>query len=106
LNRFSKKLLLHFVGVVLQVTSAAGDRVFPSLCHSGSSSRSPSPRWAQLPLGTDQRAVAAPWVLPKLCPPAMSATVSSSSIAMRLKVSRMSTAAATGSGEFGPFGFT
>ena len=46
---------------------------------------------------------AAPWVLPKVWPPAMSATVSSSFIAMRLKVSRISRAAAIGSGlPFGP----
>src|SRR5271167_3510951 len=44
----------------------------------------------------------APWVLPKVWPPAMSATVSSSFIAMRKKVSRISLAAATGSGL--PFG--
>ena len=49
----------------------------------------------------------APWVLPKVCPPAISATVSSSSMDIRLKVSRMSRAAATGSGlAFGPSGFT
>ena len=50
---------------------------------------------------------AAPWVFPKVWPPAISATVSSSSIAIRAKVSRMSWAAATGSGfPFGPSGFT
>ena len=50
---------------------------------------------------------AAPWVLPKVWPPAISATVSSSFIAMRAKVSRMSLAAATGSGlPFGPCGLT
>ena len=50
---------------------------------------------------------AAPCVLPNVCPPAISATVSSSFIAMRRKVSRMSRAAATGSGlPFGPSGFT
>ncbi len=49
----------------------------------------------------------APWALPKVCPPAISATVSSSFIAMRPKVSRMSFAAASGSGlPFGPSGFT
>jgi hypothetical protein len=41
---------------------------------------------------------AAPWALPKVWPPAISATVSSSFIAMRAKVSRMSRAEATGSG--------
>jgi hypothetical protein len=56
----------------------------------------------------DQRRISpAPWVLPKVWPPAMSATVSSSFIAMRAKVSRMSRAAAIGSGlPFGPSGFT
>src|SRR5256885_722754 len=38
----------------------------------------------------------APWVLPKVWPPAISATVSSSFIAMRKNVSRMSLAAAAG----------
>ena len=50
---------------------------------------------------------AAPCVLPNEWPPTMSATVSSSFIAMRAKVSRMSRAAATGSGfPPGPSGFT
>ncbi len=49
----------------------------------------------------------APWVLPKLCPPAISATVSSSFIAIRANVSRMSRAAASGSGlPLGPSGLT
>ena len=50
---------------------------------------------------------AAPWVLPNVCPPAISATVSSSFIAIRRNVSRMSRAAASGSGlPFGPSGLT
>ncbi len=50
---------------------------------------------------------AAPWDFPKVCPPAIRATVSSSFMAMRRKVSRMSRAAAIGSGfPFGPSGFT
>ena len=50
---------------------------------------------------------AAPCVFPKLCPPAINATVSSSFIAIRPKVSRISLAAASGSGlPFGPSGFT
>jgi hypothetical protein len=49
----------------------------------------------------------APCVLPNECPPAISATVSSSFIAMRANVSRMSRAAATGSAlPFGPSGLT
>ncbi len=50
---------------------------------------------------------AAPWVLPKVWPPAIRATVSSSFIAIRLNVSRMSWAAAIGSGlPSGPSGLT
>ena len=50
---------------------------------------------------------AAPWHLPKVWPPTIRATVSSSSIAMRANVSRMSRAEATGSGlPLGPSGFT
>ena len=50
---------------------------------------------------------AAPWALPKVWPPAISAAVSSSFMAMRPKVSRMSLAASSGSGTpFGPSGFT
>ncbi|CAB4534551.1 unannotated protein [freshwater metagenome] len=50
---------------------------------------------------------AAPCALPNVCPPAMSATVSSSFIAMRAKVSRISRADPKMSGTpFGPSGFT
>ena len=50
---------------------------------------------------------AAPCVLPKVCPPAISATVSSSFIAIRAKVSLISRADAIGSGfPLGPSGFT
>jgi len=49
----------------------------------------------------------APCALPKVWPPATRATVSSSFIAMRAKVSRTSRPEATGSGlPFGPSGFT
>ena len=49
----------------------------------------------------------APWHLPKVWPPTIRATVSSSFIAIRLNVSRMSCADAIGSGfPFGPSGFT
>ncbi len=52
-------------------------------------------------------ASAAPCVLPKLWPPAIRATVSSSFMAMRANVSRMSRAAASGSGlPSGPSGLT
>ena len=57
--------------------------------------------------GPTSAASPAPWVLPKVWPPAISATVSSSFMAMRAKVSRMSLAAASGSGlPLGPSGFT
>ena len=50
---------------------------------------------------------AAPWVLPNVCPPAIRAKVSSSFIAIRPKVSRMSRAEAIGSGlPLGPSGLT
>ena len=49
----------------------------------------------------------APCALPKVCPPATNATVSSSFIAILAKVSRISRPEATGSGfPFGPSGFT
>ena len=50
---------------------------------------------AALRFAADVGRRAAPCVLPNVCPPAISATVSSSFIAMRRKVSRMSRAAAT-----------
>ena len=73
--------------------------------------RQPSPCcWMGAPSGsgpTYSSGLAAPWLLPKVWPPAVSAKVSSSSIAMRRKVSRMSRAEPSGSGSpFGPSGFT
>jgi hypothetical protein len=58
-------------------------------------------------LGPTSAGSPAPWALPKVWPPAVSATVSSSFMAMRAKVSRTSRPEATGSGlPFGPSGFT
>ena len=55
----------------------------------------------------DAGSLPAPCIVPKVWPPAVSATVSSSSIAMRAKVSRMSRAEASGSGlPSGPSGLT
>src|SRR6202171_678277 len=109
LNRLSKKWLLHFVGVWDQVTSgppvmASAPKPVPCLLFQ------PRP-WSSMaaPSGTgpSNDGSPAPWVLPKVWPPAISATVSSSFIAMRKNVSRMSLAAATGSGlPFGPSGLT
>ena len=102
-------MLLHFVGVVVQVTSrplviASPPLPVPKLlfqpkpCASMSAASGSAPTCDAGP---------APWVLPKVWPPAISATVSSSFIAMRAKVSRMSLAAAIGSGlPFGPSGLT
>ena len=57
--------------------------------------------------GPTRSALPAPWALPKVWPPAMSATVSSLFMPMRLKVTRMSCAEATGSGRpCGPSGLT
>src|SRR5258705_4617836 len=83
LNWLSKKWLLHFVGVCDQVTS--GPPVMASLplpvpylliqprpCCSMAAPSGSGPTSAASP---------APWVLPQVCPPAISATVSSSFIA-------------------------
>src|SRR5215469_13311082 len=109
LKRFSKKWLLHLVGVLLQVTSGPPVMASP-----------PTPvlyllfqprPWSSMAAPSGSGPISdgspAPWVLPKLWPPAINATVSSSFIAMRKKVSRMSLAAAIGSGlPFGPSGLT
>jgi hypothetical protein len=108
-NRFSRKLLLHFVGVVVQVTSrplvivSAPLPVPWLLCQPKPCASSSLASGSLATFSAD----AAPCVLPKLWPPAISATVSSSSIAIRPKVSRMSFAAAIGSGlPSGPSGLT
>ena len=83
---------------VAAVAGAVGSR-----SSRGPARRGPRPRAR----GRRGRRSPAPWVLPKVWPPAISATVSSSSIAMRAKVSRMSRAEASGSGlPFGPSGLT
>ncbi len=106
----SKKLLSHLVGVVVQMPSRPLVIV---------SSPLPVPKvffhpkpcsWMSAPSGSRPTYLlgsAAPWVLPNVWPPAISATVSTSFIAMRRNVSRMSVAAASGSGlPLGPSGFT
>ena len=108
-NRISKKLLLHCVGVGVQVTSrplviASAPTPLrkvlfqPKPCCSSGAASGSGPTLSSGP---------APWVLPKVCPPAIRATVSSSFIAIRRNVSRMSRAEASGSGfPFGPCGLT
>src|SRR6516225_9234082 len=100
-NRLSKKPLSHLVGAVVQMSSsplviASSPIPVPNVF------RQPMPCCSiGAPSGsrpTYSVPSAAPCVLPKVCPPAISATVSSSFIARRLNVSRMSCAAATGSG--------
>ena len=100
----------HVVGVGVQVPSsplvmASSPMPVPKLfaqprpCSASGAPSGSGPTW---PTGT-----AAPCVLPKVCPPATSATVSSSFMAIRRNVSLMSLAAASGSGlAFGPSGFT
>src|SRR4030042_1693763 len=88
-NRFQKKLLLHFVGVVVQTTSRPLVIVSPPL---------PAPKLLFQPRPCSSLGAAsgsgptcfaspAPWVLPNAWPPAMSAPLSSSVMAMRAKVS-------------------
>jgi hypothetical protein len=77
--------MLHFVGVVVQVTSRPLVIVslplpVPKLLFQPRPCSSMGPLRAQDPRATHQPA---PWVLPKVWPPAMRATVSSSFIAMR-----------------------
>ncbi len=76
----------------------AGDRrPRPCRCRSCSASPAPAPRGRRprVPGRGDVAGSAAPWVLPNVCPPAISATVSSSFIPIRRNVSRMSRAEVT-----------
>ena len=109
-KRTSKKVLSHCVGVGVHVTSrpevmASWSLPVPKDCFQPrpcSSSGAPS---GSVP--TYFSGSAAPWVLPKVWPPAMRATVSSSFIAIRPNVSRMSRAEESGSGvPLGPSGLT
>ena len=107
--RFSMKLLSHFTGFSVQAPSRPLVIVSPPLplpkllvqprpCSSIPAASGSAPTWLS---------GAAPCALPKVCPPAISAMVSSSFIAMRLNVVRMYLAAASGSGlPPGPSGFT
>ncbi len=108
-NRLSRYPLSHFVGSVVHAPSrplviASAPLPLPQelrqprpCCSSGAASGS----------GPTYSGSTAPWHLPKVWPPMMSATVSSSFIAIRRNVSRMSRAAAIGSGlPLGPSGLT
>jgi hypothetical protein len=109
-NRFSKYPFDHRVGVEVQAPSRPLVIVSPALplpnlffhprpCSSRPAASGSGPTFLS--------GGAAPWALPNVCPPAIRATVSSSFIAIRLNVSRMSRAAASGSGlPFGPSGLT
>jgi hypothetical protein len=106
----SKKPLPHLVGVAVQVTSrplVIASRPLP-LPKEFFQPRPCSSIEAPSGSGPTYRSgSAAPCVLPNVWPPAISATVSSSFIAMRPNVSRMSRAEASGSGlAFGPSGLT
>ena len=104
-----KYLLLHCVGVEFHVTSnpeVMASFPFPvlkSLFQPSPCSSIPAPSGA----APTCDAFPAPCVFPKVCPPAISATVSSSFIPILPNVSRMSFAEANGSGfPFGPSGLT
>ena len=100
----------HWVGVSVQVTSMPEVIVSPPLpvpCLLSQPRPLASNGAASGSGPTFGSGSAAPWVLPKVWPPTMSATVSSSFIAIRPNVSRMSTAEASGSGwPLGPSGLT
>lgn len=104
-----KKLLSQAVGVSVQMPSRPLVMASPPLPVPYELSQ-PRPRrsiGAASGSGPTASAGPAPCVLPKVWPPAIRATVSSSFIAMRRKVSRMSRAAAIGSGvPLGPSGLT
>ncbi len=96
LNRCSKKSLLQRAGVVVQVTSRPLETVslpcpLPKLLTQPRPCASIGAPSGSGPLCDSG---AAPCALPKVWPPAIRATISSSSIAMRPKVARMSLAAA------------
>src|SRR3954453_8174739 len=76
LNRFSKKRLLHLVGVWVQVTSgppvmASAPMPVPCLLFQPRPWSSIAPLSGSAPTSDGSPA---PWVLPKECPPAISAT--------------------------------
>src|SRR5215813_5988865 len=85
LNRLSKKWLLHFVGVCDQMTSgppvmASAPTPVPYLLFQPNPWSSTAPPSGS---GPTRDGSPAPWVLPKVWPPAIRATVSSSFIAIR-----------------------
>mmetsp|Transcript_7768 Transcript_7768/g.8879 ORF Transcript_7768/g.8879 Transcript_7768/m.8879 type:complete len:242 (-) Transcript_7768:581-1306(-) len=110
LNRFSKNPWSHWAGLLVHAPSRPLVMVCsplplpklffqPKPCSSMGAASGAGPTCAS--------GSAAPWPFPNVCPPAISATVSSSFIAMRANVSRISLAAASGSGlPSGPSGFT
>ena len=109
LKRILKKEWLHCLGVGVHVTSSPEviasvplpdlkSLFHPNPCSSRPAASGSLPTWEAGP---------APCVLPNECPPAIRATVSSSFIPIRPNVSRISLAAASGSGlPFGPSGLT
>ena len=109
LNRLSRYSVSHVVGRLVQVPSRPlvivsaplplPWRLFqPKPCSSRGAPSVSGPRFS---------AGAAPWALPTVWPPITSAAVSSSFIAMRPNVSRMSRADARASATpLGPSGFT
>ena len=109
-SRFCRYRLVHWVGAWVQapsrplvVVSSAlplPQRFFqPSPCCSVGAAAGSGP--------TQSAGLRAPCIFPNVCPPAISARVSSSFIAMRPKVTRILFAEPAGSGlPMGPSGFT
>src|SRR5439155_24559018 len=109
LNRLSRYPLSHFVGSLVHAPSSplvSVSALLP-LPNVFLQPRPCSSRGQPSGSGPTYSSPTAPWHLPNVWPPTISATVSSSFIAIRAKVSRMSVAAASGSGlPLGPSGLT
>ena len=85
----------HWVGVGVQAPSRPQVIVYSPKPVSWRSQPNPWPIRRALRLRTDELLLTAPCILPNVWPPTVSATVSSSFIAIRLNVSRMSWADAS-----------
>ncbi len=105
----SQKLLSHSMGVGVHAPSRPLVMVSLPLPLPWVFSQPKPIEWTGQPSGSGptRSGSPAPWVLPKVWPPAISATVSSSFIAIAAKVTRMSWAAESGSALLrGPSGLT
>jgi hypothetical protein len=109
-NRFVRYIIVHCVGAAVQAPSrplvtVSSALPLPHLLRQPRPCASMAAAVGSGPTQSD--GLCAPWTFPKVWPPAIRATVSSSFMAMRPKLSRICTAAASGSGlPPGPSGFT